>query len=203
MRGWLGITMWHVLCAHTVTSVLCAQTTVLRSLGSYRLIHTQQCWGPLGPVYCFPYTHTSVLRSPGTWRLVPCSLGTYLWPPGPDVSAPSRWAGRGLCGTPHCSGWQCSVWSASSRDHPPLSASCPSSSQNLHGIWSVHRKVSQFTIQLLTVSQFWFILHIKSFHSFNDHIFSKSISWIWPYYNQSEPCINKINAITLLTVVWG
>lgn len=78
MRGWLGITMWHVLCAHTVTSVLCAQTTVLRSLGSYRLIHTQQCWGPLGPVYCFPYTHTSVLRSP--WDLKTGSVFPWYLP---------------------------------------------------------------------------------------------------------------------------
>lgn len=118
LRGWLGVTMWHVLCAHTVTSVLCAQTTVLRSPRNCRL---------------FPQTHTHICAE------VP--RGTYLWPPGPGVSAPSRWAGRGLCGTPHCSGWRCSAWSASSLDHPPRSASCPSSSQNLHGIWSVHRNV--------------------------------------------------------------
>lgn len=145
LRGWLGVTMWHVLCAHTVTSVLCAQTTVLRSPRNCRL---------------FPqtHTHTSVLRSPvvHTSGLPVRAFLLHLAELVADFVVLHIALDGGVLLDPH---------HLRIIHHGQLLA--------LHllkicMVFDLFIETSDSLIQSLTVPQFWFILYIKSFHTFTD-----------------------------------
>lgn len=154
LRGWLGVTMWHVLCAHTVTSVLCAQTTVLRSPRNCRLFpqtHTHICAEvPLGPVDWFPVpvVHTSGLPV----RAFLLHLAELV----ADFVILHIALDGGVLLDPH---------HLRIIHHGQLLA--------LHllkicMVFDLFIETSDSLIQSLTVPQFWFILYIKSFHTFTD-----------------------------------